>query len=190
MYPFLDLVDQVSGVLIHEELNFMSRDRRRGNHAHAVRYQRLQQLDDRARTAEVLVRAQTDPPGKRHGCVAIQLLHRVFEPEDTGVFSGMPLDQIEPFRLDILPFVHDDRIEQQFRRDRQRRAGLDELVKRPCQIEVRHRARLPQHPFAQHVECARHSARRRNHRDVIGQWPVEAKVKRPAAAFDRCAVFG
>jgi hypothetical protein len=121
------------------------------------------------RAAEVAVRAQADPARQGHFRQAIEVLHRVLEPEDAGILAPMTEDQVPPLHAEVLPLVDDHGVEQPVGADRPRGGVLDEPVERPGPVEVRRHAVIAQKLVAQHVQGRGHATARGDLREVVRQ---------------------
>ncbi len=144
-----------------------------------------EELHHAPRAAVVSVRAQAHPARQRHLRQVVEVLHRVLEPEDAGVLVCVAEHQVPPFPAEVLALVDDHTIELPVRADRQRRRLLHQSVERLRPVKVRGDAVLAQESVAEHVQGGGHAAARRDLREVVREWAIEADIKRSTARLDR-----
>ena len=187
---FLDLGDQPGAVGIGVDGDLVGGDRRGGVDFQVAREQAAQHLHHRARAAVVARRMQGDPAGQRGRRAPVEVLHRVFQPQQPRIRTGVAEDEVAPLLGDVLAFVDDDRVEQEGGRNGQLGGALLQLLEGVGQGEVRSLAGMAHALVAQLVVGADQSATRGDAVEMVGQRTVEADVERALAGFDRRPVFG
>ena len=133
---------------------------------------------------------QGDPAGQRGRRAPVEVLHRVFQPQQPRIRTGVAEDEVAPLLGDVLAFVDDDRVEQEGGRNGQLGGALLQLLEGVGQGEVRSLAGMAHALVAQLVVGADQPATWGDAVEVVGQRTVEADVERPLAGFDRRPVFG
>ena len=87
-YRFLGVRDHPGLVVVDQDLDAAGSDRPAGFDTHAVRQQVLQQRARRCAGCGSCRRRAARPSRAGHGRLVVQVLHRVFEPDDAAVRAG------------------------------------------------------------------------------------------------------
>ena len=133
---------------------------------------------------------QGHPAGQGGRRAPVEVLQRVFQPQQARIGPGVAEDEVAPLLGDVLAFVDDDRVEQEGGRNGQFGGALLQALEGIGQGEVRRLAGMAHALVAELVVGAGQPAARGDAVEVVGQRAVEADVERPLAGFERGAVFG
>ena len=170
--------------------NFIGGDRRGGVDLQVVREQAAQQLDDRPRAAVVALRMQRDPAGQRRWWAPVEILHRVFQPQEPRIGPGMAEDEVAPLFGDVLALIDDDRVEQEGSANRQLVSSLLQALEGIGQGEVGCLAGMAHALVTELVIGAGQSAGWGDAVEMIRQRTVEADVERAPAGLQGGAILG